>query len=108
MASEDVPVVVVPIPNGFKLTFRGPIQAQREFLNAELDRVVKLKPSVVQLDLVGIEYIASEGLGILVGFRNKIVANAGTITTISVHPKVLAMLKMSGLLPILNVQLPPA
>jgi len=108
MASEDIPLVVVPIPNGFKLTFRGPIQAQREFLDAEMDRVVKLKPSVVQLDLVGIEYLASEGLGILVGFRNKVVANGAKLTTVSVHPRVLGVLKLSGLLPILNVQVPPA
>jgi anti-anti-sigma factor len=104
MASLTPPVVVTAIAQGFKLTFHGPIQAQIEWLRSELERVIKSRPAAVDLDLMGIEFIASEGLGILLDLRNRIVAAGGSVKTVAVHPRVLGILKMAQLLPVLNVQ----
>lgn len=104
MSLETTPAVVTPIPNGFKVTFRGNVQSQPEFLQAEMDRVVKAKPTLVQFDLMAVDYIASAGLGILVAFRNRIIEAGGVVKTVAVHPRVREVLKMSGLLKVFNVE----
>src|SRR5262245_18694183 len=104
MSNQNAPLTITPIDNGFRLNLRGPVQPQSEFLQAELDRVVKARPKVVELDLIAVESIASAGLGMLVGFRNRILEGGGTIKTVSVHPRVLEVLNLSGLMKIFNVQ----
>jgi anti-sigma B factor antagonist len=68
----------------------------------ELDRSLRLlsaaKPALVVLDMAGMSYIASMGIGALVKFRNEIVHAGGRVVLAALRPLVLDTFKHAGLL----------
>jgi anti-anti-sigma factor len=68
----------------------------------ELDRNLRLlgaaKPALVILDMAGVNYIASMGIGALVKFRNEIAHAGGRVVFTSLRPLVLDTFKHAGLL----------
>jgi anti-anti-sigma factor len=68
----------------------------------ELDRSLRLlsaaKPALVVLDLSGMSYIASMGIGALVKFRNEISHGGGRVVLAALRPLVLDTFKHAGLL----------
>lgn len=68
----------------------------------ELDRTLRLltaaKPALVVLDLAGMSYIASMGIGALVKFRNEIAHAGGRVVLAAMRPLVLDTFKHAGLL----------
>lgn len=103
MSGEDAPVLVTPLPNGMKVAFRDRFHVQRDLLTAELDQVVNAKPAFVLIDLAAVESIASEGLGRLVFFRNRITSAGGTVKTVGVNPFVLEVMNVTRVGPVLGV-----
>lgn len=68
----------------------------------ELDRNLRLlsaaRPALVVLDLSGISYIASMGIGALVKFRNEVSHAGGRVVLAALRPLVLDTFKLAGLL----------
>lgn len=68
----------------------------------ELDRSLRLltaaKPALAVLDLAGMSYIASMGIGALVKFRNEISHAGGRVVLAALRPLVLDTFKHAGLL----------
>jgi anti-anti-sigma factor len=97
MDFQKAPVVVTPIEHGFHLVFDGPIHTNTAWLESEFDRLVKLKPKLLELDLTGTEYISSMGLGILVGLHTRIKADAGKVRVVKIKQRTLNLLKYAFL-----------
>ena len=73
----------------------------------ELDRSLRLltanKPALAVLDMAGISYIASMGIGALVKFRNEIAHTGGRVVFAALRPLVLDTFKHAGLLRVFPV-----
>jgi anti-anti-sigma factor len=68
----------------------------------ELDRNLRLltaaKPALAVLDMAGVSYIASMGIGALVKFRNELSHSGGRVVFAALRPLVLDTFKHAGLL----------
>jgi anti-sigma B factor antagonist len=73
----------------------------------DLDRSLRLltaaKPALAVLDLAGMSYIASMGIGALVRFRNDISHAGGHVVFAALRPLVLDTFKHAGLLRVFQV-----
>jgi anti-anti-sigma factor len=67
----------------------------------ELSRALRMlsatKPSLAVLDLAGISYIASMGIGALVRFRNDVAQSGGRVVIAAARPLVYDTLRHAGL-----------
>jgi anti-anti-sigma factor len=91
------PCTVTATEGGFRIVFVGPIHTNTSWLERELDRVVAAKPKDVELDLTGTEYLSSMGLGILVGFHNRIKENGGVVRIVKILKPTLRLFKAAYL-----------
>jgi anti-sigma B factor antagonist len=73
----------------------------------ELDRTLRLltaaKPALAVLDMAGLSYIASMGIGALVKFRGEISHAGGRVVFANLRPLVLDTFKHAGLLRVFPV-----
>jgi anti-anti-sigma factor len=97
-------VSVVPIPDGMRITFRGPIDFDVTALQKKLDEVVSHSPRLVELDLRKTQYIASLGIGVLVGFVNRIKVGGGNAQIVAIHKRAYEVLQMSRLTEVFQIQ----
>ena len=98
------PCTITATEGGFRIVFAGPIHTNTSWLERELTRVVAAKPKDVELDLTGTEYISSLGLGILVGFHNRIKENGGVVRIVKILKPTLRLLKAAYLDRVLTIE----
>ena len=97
MDFQDAPIAVKAIDGGMHVELLGAIHTNNEWLESELKKVLKHKPTLVELDLSKTDYVSSSGIGTLVWLRNELVAAGGTLKVTSVHPQVFASFRFAGL-----------
>ncbi|MDB5291337.1 MAG: hypothetical protein JWL69_2578 [Phycisphaerales bacterium] len=78
-------VNVESIDAGFKVVFEGCVHSDVAALERELNRVIVARPRHVDIDLAGIEFLSSIGVGTLVGFRNAVVGGGGTVKIVALQ-----------------------
>jgi len=95
---EALTIQTVDHPQGVIVRIAGDCNATFiEKLDNELDRVAALHPPLVVLDLAGLEFIASLGLGSLLGFRQRIDRAGGRVRIAAAKPAVLDAFKRASL-----------
>lgn len=91
------PIVVSPIPDGFRVRIQGAVYADVADLVRELEAVVTAKPKLVEVDLGEATFLSSSAVGILVGLQNKVGRNGGHMRIVAVRRPVLSTLRFARL-----------
>ena len=76
-------------------------------LRAELQRLAAQGEREIAVDLEGVDFIDSTGLGVLLGAHRQAEEANGTFEIRTTSPRTLKLLRISGLLDRLNVVPPP-
>jgi anti-anti-sigma factor len=97
MDFQVAPLAVSSIPDGLRITFNGPIHTNVAWLESELDRIVRARPKLVELDLLRTEHISSVGLGVLVNFSARISTAGGAIRVVAIRKQTLRILRIARL-----------
>ena len=76
-------------------------------LRAQLHHVIDAHPGeVVTVDLSGLEFMDSTGLGVLIGAQKRARQQAGDIALLAVPPPIVRLLHMTGLDKVFDVTEP--
>lgn len=98
------PLDVAAIPDGFRVTFRAPMQMDTTDIEGDLDRVVQAKPRQVEVDLSPTEHLSTVGLGLLISLNHRITANGGVLRIIKLRKKTRGVLKITRLDQVLKIE----
>jgi anti-anti-sigma factor len=97
-------VDVIAKPNGFVVAISGRAGGPEcEALEEQFNKLVGLKPSLIVLDMNGLEYISSMGLSALIRLHRNMKETGGKVRMAAVPPVVLTLLqaaKLDNLIPI--------
>ena len=66
-------------------------------LNAQLDRTIADSVSFLAIDLTGVDFCDSAGLGMLVNTHGLLKKKGGSLRLCAVHPHVLELLRMTNM-----------
>ena len=92
-------------PSGVVLTVAGELDAHSSpLLRTKLLELVAGEDQEVVVDLAGVSFCDSTGLGVLVGAHRRMAASERTLTVQSVRPAVRHLLEVSGLDQVLLVR----
>lgn len=103
MDGQDQPISIATIPNGYRVTFSGPLQMNMSRIEEELQQVIAAKPTLVELDLALVPFASSVGLSVLVNLRNALLANGGAIKTVAIQEHVLGTVRFAFLQDLLQI-----
>jgi anti-anti-sigma factor len=103
MDYQDEPVTITTIPDGIRVAILGSVHGNVAWLEGELKKAASTKPKKVELDLGKMSFASSIGLAVLISFRNTIVNNGGTVTTVAIQDQILGTVKYAHLQEVLNV-----
>jgi anti-anti-sigma regulatory factor len=103
MALQTKPVVVTHTAEGCKVAINRSAHSKPVSFEPELDRVVAEKPSHVELDLAGTDYVSTVELGALIAFRSRILAYGGTVKVTAIQPQVLGIFQCTHLAKIFGI-----
>ncbi len=103
MDVQNDPIVITQIPDGVHVAILGSIHTNVAWLESEFAKIIAAKPKRVELDLAKMSFVSSMGLGVLVSFRNAIIAGGGELKTVAIQQPVLKVLKFAYLQGLLKV-----
>ena len=103
MDYQNAPVTVARSGEVVRVTFNGPIHTNTEWIERELDTIVKSKPRIIELDLLKTEHISSLGLGVLVSFYNRVHADGGKIIVAAIKKHTVRILHLAYLDKLLTI-----
>lgn len=88
MDIQEAPIIVTPIADGFHVALIGGIHINNAWIERELDAVVAKKPRRVELDMARCDFVSSSGIGVLIGFYNRVAAAGGAIHVVKIQKNV--------------------
>src|SRR5262245_21852275 len=91
------PIEVSAIPDGYRVTFRAPIQMDTTELEDELERVISAKPKRVEVDLGYSDHLSTVGLGLLISLSHRIHAVGGDLKIVKVRKNTYGVLQITKL-----------
>jgi anti-anti-sigma factor len=103
MALQSKPVVVTRNADGCKVAINRSVHSKAESFETELELVAAEKPSHVELDLGGTDYVSTIELGALIAFRSRILAYGGTVKVTAIQPQVLGIFQCTHLAKIFGI-----
>ncbi|UCD51384.1 MAG: STAS domain-containing protein [Phycisphaerales bacterium] len=74
-----------------------------ETLHREILRLMAESPSVIVLDMDGVEYISSAGVGALASAKTSVTKEGGELAMTNLQPQVAKVLEIMRLVPVLGV-----
>lgn len=98
------PVEVAAIPDGYRLTFRAPIQMDTTEVEDDLDRVIQSKPRRVEVDLSPTNHLSTVGLGLLISLHHRISAVGGTLHIVKLRKQTRSVLRVTRLDQVLHLE----
>jgi anti-anti-sigma factor len=103
MDSQANPIEVEKTADGYKIAIVGAIHIATAWIEGELKKVVEDKPKRVDMDLSRMPFASSIGLGVLIAFRNHVVANGGQFHITAIQERVLGTIRFAHLQQLMNV-----
>jgi len=103
MALQTKPVVVTRTADGCKVAINRSANGKPVSFETELEKVAAEKPSHVELDLAGTDYVSTVELGALIAFRSRILAYGGTVQVTAIQPQVLGIFQCTHLAKIFGI-----
>lgn len=95
---DDLKVVITPVAVGFVVRMEGEIDLQTSpILRDRLIGLLDSKPSRVVLDLAGVAYIDSSGVGTFVDFKRRAERAGSKAILAAVQPRVLNLFEITRL-----------
>lgn len=98
------PVEVATIPDGYRLTFRAPIQMDTTEVEDDLDRVIQSKPRRVEVDLSPTNHLSTVGLGLLISLHHRISTAGGTLHIVKLRKQTRSVLRVTRLDQVLRLE----
>lgn len=98
------PVDVSTIPEGYRLTFRAPIQMDTSGIEDDLERVILARPKRIEVDLSPTDHLSTVGLGLLISLNHRITGFGGRLVIIRLRKKTRGVLKITRLDHVLQIE----
>jgi anti-anti-sigma factor len=91
-------------PGMMTVSLRGPLDGEtHQALDREVRRLLTQPVRVIVLDMEGVEYISSAGVGALASAKTAIAKRGGELAMTNVQPQVAKVLEIMRLVPVLGV-----
>jgi anti-anti-sigma factor len=103
MDAQEQPIKVEKTADGYKIAIVGAIHIATAWIESELRKVSEQKPKLVEMDLSGMPFASSIGLGLLIAFRNAIVGGGGQFRITAIQERVLGTIRFAHLQQLMNV-----
>lgn len=91
-------IVKTQTSNGLLLTIRGRLDAYwADHLDKQIEEIMRKGSYQVQLNMAGVDYISSVGIGVLIKYSNQLKSMNGVLAIVELSPQVHKILAMAGL-----------
>ena len=102
---DDVQVQCEAFGDTLMVTIRGEAGVrQLDRLDGELGRICAQRPTLAVVDLAGLTFLSSIGLGALLAFKHAIERTGGRVRLVAVPPAVLGVIRRSRLEPLFDIR----
>lgn len=103
MDAQAQPILIEPMPDGYRISIIGAIHINNAWIEGELDKIVAQKPKKVEMDLSKMPFASSIGLGVLISFRNKLMTAGTEFRITAIQERVLGTIRFAHLQQLMNV-----
>jgi anti-anti-sigma factor len=97
MLAEPMEVQIEALPEAAVVHIKGECAITLQPLEASFLRLSAQRPKLVVLDLAGVTFISSLGMGAMLGFRRGLALHGGEVRLASVQPLVLEAFRRAHL-----------